>query len=143
MLDIAPPALSVRRTTGSGQFCAYSAPLRPRCAGLVLVLALALPAFAGSTTVGAILAAPDQYNGQSVTLQGALTHLSKRVSQRGNAYYTFDLEDRTGAIRVFSFGTAQCGEKASVTVEGTFEKVKRVGRYTFVNEITATQVRCR
>jgi hypothetical protein len=85
------------------------------CGGLVLVLALALPALAAPTTAGAILAAPDRYDGQPVTLQGALTHLSKRVSQRGNPYYTFDLQ----------------------------EKVKRVGRYTFFNEITATRIMCR
>ena len=118
---------------------------RPRllCAGLVLTLALALPALAAPTTAGAILAAPDRYDGQPVTLQGAVTHLSKRVSRRGNPYYTFDLRDKSGTIRVFSFGEAPCSENSPVTVDGTFEKVKQAGRYTFFNEITATRVMCR
>jgi hypothetical protein len=46
------------------------------------------------------------------------------------------------AIRVFSFGTAPC-RVGGATVEGSFEKVKRQGRYTFYNEVTATRVLCR
>ena len=58
------------------------------------------------------------------------------------AYYTFDLSDGKQAVRVFSFGESPCRPGAA-TVEGTFEKVKRQGRYVFYNEITATTVRCR
>ena len=62
--------------------------------------------------------------------------------QRHVAYYTFDLSDGKQAVRVFSFGESPCRPGAA-TVEGTFEKVKRQGRYVFYNEITATTVRCR
>jgi hypothetical protein len=65
------------------------------------------------------------------------------VSQRGNAYYSFDLQDATGRIRVFSFGQATCPEGREATVEGTFDTVKRVGGYTFYNEVTASRVMCR
>jgi len=108
-----------------------------------LTLAVAVPALAFSATPGAILAAPERYDGQSVALEGIVTHLSERVSQRGNAYYTLDLRDSTGAILIFSFGRASCTDGMRANVEGTFERVKQVGRYAFHNEVTATKVTCR
>jgi hypothetical protein len=107
----------------------------------VAVLAPTVQGF--SATAGAILATPERYDKQAVTLSGAVTKLNQRVSQRGNAYYSFDLQDPTGRIRVFSFGQATCPEGREATVEGTFETVKRVGGYTFYNEVTASRVMCR
>lgn len=104
---------------------------------------LASPAGAFEAAAGAILAAPERYDRQAVTLGGAITKLDQRVSQRGNAYYTFDLQDTTGRIRIFSFGQAPCSEGRRTVVDGTFEKVKRVGDYTFYNEVTASRVVCR
>ncbi len=78
-----------------------------------------------------------------MTLGGAVTNLNQRVSQRGNAYHTFDLQDATGRMRVFSFGQAPCPEGRQAAVDGTFETVKRVGGYTFYNEVTASRVICR
>ncbi len=111
------------------------------CAVLGVLLALPLQAF--DATTGGILAAPDRYDRQSVTLNGAITNLSQRESQRGNAYYTFELRDGSGRIRVFSFGQAPCTEGKHVVVDGIFETVKRVGDYTFYNEVSATRVACR
>jgi hypothetical protein len=104
---------------------------------------LASPAGAFEATAGAILAAPERYDRQAVTLGGVITKLNQRVSQQGNAYYTFDLQDTTGRIRVFSFGQAPCPEGRQTVVDGTFETAKRVGDYTFYNEITASRVLCR
>ena len=64
------------------------------------------------------------------------------MSRTGNPYYTFDLGDGKALIRVFLFGQASCRKKASGMVEGRFEKVRRVGCYTFHNEVTATKVTC-
>ncbi len=111
------------------------------CFGLTWILAQ--PAQALTATAGAILAAPERYDRHAVTLDGAVTNLNQRVSQRGNTYYTFDLQDTTGRIRVFSFGQASCPEGRHAIVDGTFETVKRVGRYTFYNEVTASRVMCR
>jgi hypothetical protein len=105
------------------------------------ILAPTVQAF--SATAGAILATPERYDKQVVTPSGAVTKLNQRVSQRGNAYYSFDLQDATGRIRVFSFGQATCPEGREATVEGTFDTVKRVGGYTFYNEVTASRVMCR
>jgi len=108
---------------------------------LASVLAPSVQAF--NATAGAILAGPERYDRQAVTLGGTVTNLSQRVSQRGNTYYTFDLQDATGRIRIFSFGQAPCSEGRQAVVDGTFDTVKRVGRYTFHNEITANRVICR
>ncbi len=89
-----------------------------------------------------ILANPDRFDSQPVTIRGTVTNLQERVSRAGNPYYTLDLSDGKQAIRVFSFGTAPC-RVGGATVEGSFEKVKRQGRYTFYNEVTATRVMCR
>jgi len=111
-------------------------------AALWLAVAIVQPAGALDATPSAILANPDRFDRQAVTIQGTVTNLRETVSRRGNPYYTFDLSDGTRAIRVFSFGKAAC-RVGVATVEGTFEKVKQVGRLTFHNEITATQVTCR
>src|SRR2546425_13149504 len=116
---------------------------RHRCAcrlliaigALGLLLAAAGHAGALDTSLSAILTNPDRFD-------GTITNLRETVSRRGNPYYTFDLSDGTRAIRVFSFGKAPC-RAGTAAVEGTFERVKQAGRYTFSNEVTATQVTCR
>ncbi len=94
---------------------------------LLAVAALA-SAQAVSTSPGDILADPDRFDGQGVTIRGAVSHLQERVSRAGNPYYTLDLSDGKQAIRVFSFGAAPC-RTGPATVEGTFNKVKQQGRY--------------
>ena len=122
---------------------ARSRPFRLLLAWVSLTLVLAPPVQAFEVTAGAILAGPERYNKQTVTLSSAVTNLNQRVSQRGNAYYTFDLQDATGRMRVFSFGQASCPEGRQAIVDGTFETVKHVGRYKFYNEVTASRVMCR
>ena len=111
---------------------------------VALRLALtAIPASALSASPTEILTNPDRYDGQAVTIRGTVTNLRETVSRRGNPYYTFDLSDGTRAIKVFSFGKAPCKIGQATTVDGTFEKVKRQGRYTFYNEVEAASVSCR
>jgi hypothetical protein len=112
-------------------------------AGALAVLVLVAAATAAPlSSVRAILDDPDRFDGQPVTLRGTITNLRERVSRRGNAYYTFDLLDGGRGVRVFSFGTPPC-QSGAATVEGTFFKVKRQGRYTFYNEVDAATVTCR
>ena len=113
-------------------------------ATLCCLLAVATSAFAQvvNTSPTEILSNAGRFDGQPVSIGGTITNLQERVSRAGNPYYTFDLSDGNQAIRVFSFGKSPCRVGAA-TVEGSFEKVKRQGRYTFYNEVTATRVTCR
>jgi hypothetical protein len=95
-----------------------------------------------SASPSEILANADRFDRQPVVVTGVITNVQERVSRAGNAYYTVDLSDGEQSVRVFSFGRAPCRAGAA-TVEGTFEKAKQQGRYTFHNEVTATRVLCR
>jgi hypothetical protein len=108
-----------------------------------LLAALPLVGWTADTTPGEILRQPEVFDGKMVSLAGTITNLRPRVSQRGNAYYTFDLSAGDSAIRVFSFGQPPCRTGASVVVRGQFDRVKRVGRYIFHNEVEAATVECR
>jgi len=117
--------------------------------GILVIALLCLLAAATSasaqvvnTSPSEILASAGRFDGQPVTISGTITNVQERVSRAGHPYYTFDLSDGKQAIRVFSFGTAPC-RVGGATVEGSFEKVKRLGRYTFYNEVTAARVMCR
>ncbi len=109
----------------------------------LLLFALFTLALAQSVRVSPsdILATPDRYDGQYVTLSGTITNLRETVSRRGNPYYTFDLSDGKATVRVFSFGTPPC-RAGGATVEGTYQWIKRQGRYTFHNEVTASRIMC-
>ncbi|MBI4636591.1 MAG: hypothetical protein HY727_09620 [Candidatus Rokubacteria bacterium] len=108
-----------------------------------LLLALAVPAWPLDTSPADIARTPERFDGKVVTLTGKVTNLQTRVSQKGNPYFTFDLSDGAQAVRVFSYGPPPCPAGATATIEGRFQRVKRVGRYTFYNEIDATTVACR
>ncbi len=78
-----------------------------------------------------------------LSLRGNVVNLQRRVSAKGNAYFTFDLSDGAGLVRVFSFGQTPCKPGDEAAVDGQFDQVKRGGRYTFRNEVTGTRVVCR
>ena len=86
---------------------------------------------------------PAAADGQVVTLEGTMRRLDAHVSHRGNAYFTFDLDTGTGAVRVFRFGTPECVAGSRAAVAGVFRRVKRVSGYTFYNEVDAERVICR
>ena len=137
-----PEAIFVSRPR-DGHPLRRSFPARITLAALVLLLAAIRPAGAVEVSPSEILAAPDRFDGQAVTLQGLVTNYRARVSQRGNAYYTFDLSDGRRPVRVFSFGDSPCEDGMTARVEGTFEKLKRQAQHAFHNEVTATRVTCR
>lgn len=110
----------------------------------IVALALAaapLAAWAADSTAR-ILADPEGFDGKAVTLYGKVTALKPRTSQQGNAYFTFALDDSQGTITVFSFGQPSCRNGVVATVEGVFHAVKKVGRYTFRNQVDATRIAC-
>ena len=113
--------------------------------GAVTALALLALASAGPAAISPseLLADPDRFDRQTMTLQGTVEKFRERVSPDGAPYYKFRLSDEQTAVRVFSFGRSPCRNGMQATVDGTFERVNRLGRHTHYNEVTATRVTCR
>jgi len=113
--------------------------------GAVTALALLALASAGPAAISPseLLADPDRFDGQAVTLQGTVEKFREKVSPDGAPYFKFRLSDEQTAVRVFSFGRSPCRNGMQATVDGTFERVNRLGRHTHYNEVTATRVTCR
>jgi len=118
-------------------------PARPCAFVVILALALAVACEGADGSVKTILSDPGRFDGQAVTLGGTVTQLDARVSRRGNAYYTFKLDDGSGRIAVFAFGQPPCPSPSRVTVDGEFRHVKRVSGHTFHDQVDARRVVCR
>jgi len=92
-------------------------------------------------TVKEILANPNKYDGQEVTIQGEATKIKPRTSKEGNDYTRFTLKDESGkGMNIFTRGHPLITEGQKVTVTGIYQKVKRVGRHTFHNEVKAWNI---
>jgi hypothetical protein len=111
------------------------------CVAAFLSVALAGPALARDR-IGDILARLDAFDGREVVLEGKASAVDPRTSRRGNDYFTFRLSDETGAsMKVFSWGKPAIVPGDRVEVRGRFQKERRVGRYTFTNEVEASRIR--
>lgn len=111
------------------------------CLGFSLLLVSILAA-AAEVSIKALVANPAQFDGQTVTLRGTATAVKATVSRKGNPYTTFQVQDASSAaVRVFAWGHPAVKEGGSVEVVGVFQQVKRVGRYSFYNEVEAQTVR--
>ena len=113
---------------------------------LLWVLAFVALGFPSSVlardSIADILTRPAAFDGREVLLQGKATAVDPRVSRRGNEYFTFRLSDATGAsLKVFSWGKPTIAPGDRVEVRGRFQRERRVGRYTFTNEVEAQQIR--
>jgi hypothetical protein len=113
--------------------------------GALTALALLALASAGPAAISPseLLADPDRFDGQTVTLQGTVEKFREKVSPDAAPYFKFRLSDEQTAVRVFSFGRSPCRNGMQATVDGIFEKVNRLGPRTHYNEVTATHVTCR
>ena len=93
-------------------------------------------------SIGDILARPAAFDGRDVLLEGKASAIDPRTSRRGNEYFTFRLSDATGAsLKVFSWGKLTIAPGDRVEVRGRFQRERRVGRYTFTNEVEAQHIR--
>ena len=106
---------------------------------LTTVLTYYVYANAQVLTVSEILNHPDKYHLKTVQVKGEVLDVKHKVSKRGNPYTVFVLSDGKKSLNVFTFGTPEINVGDKVKVEGTFYKVKYVGRYTFYNEIDASK----
>jgi len=110
---------------------------------VLFALLVVAHAWAFDASIKDVATSPERFDGKSISLRGNVVNLQRRVSAKGKAYFTFDLSDGAGSVRVFSFGQTPCKQGDEAAVDGQFDQVKRVGRYTFRNEVTATRVVCR
>ncbi len=108
---------------------------------VIVLLGLASPALAWDR-IGDILARPEVFDGREVVLAGKASAVDPRTSRRGNDYFTFRLSDEAGAsLKVFSWGKPAIAPGDRVEVRGRFQRERRVGRYTFTDEVEASRIR--
>jgi hypothetical protein len=105
----------------------------------LLIITSAANAQAIKATVGDILSNPDQYDGKMVQVEAKVLAPQFKTSKRGNAFTTFKLEGDGKILSVFSYGTLSINGGDSVRVIGRYQKMKKVGPYTFSNEIDASR----
>ena len=104
----------------------------------LLIITSAANAQAIKTTVGDILSNPDQFDGKMVQVEAKVLAPKFKTSKKGNAYTTFKLDSDGKTLSGFSFGTLSINEGDSVKVIGRYQKMKKVGSFTFYNEIDAS-----
>jgi len=112
---------------------------------LPLIFLLIFPSYIFSfqkTTIKEILNDPDFYHQKVVKVTGKIKNLRLKVSRKGNPYTTFRLMDKTGnSLKVFIWEHQDLKEGDLVEVTGVFKRIKRVGIYTFFNEIEAERIK--
>ncbi len=109
---------------------------------LTFILQVQLSPAAEKVSVQEILSGPDKYDGQEVSLQGKATKIQPRTSKKGNDYATFTLTDESGkGMKIYTFGHPPIRDGQKVTVTGIYQKVKKVGKYTFYNEVEAKDIK--
>lgn len=94
------------------------------------------------TTIDQILANKNSYDGKEVFVTGIVSNPKLKKLTGGNEYTTFSLISESGkTVSVFFMGQVKLKSKKKVNVSGIFRKVARVGRFTFTNQIEATEIR--
>lgn len=105
----------------------------------LLIITSTANAQALKATVADILSNPDQYDGKMVQVEAKVLAPQFKTSKKGNPFTTFKLEGGGKILSVFSYGTLSINAGDSVRVTGRYQKLKKVGPYTFFNEIDASR----
>ncbi len=92
------------------------------------------------TEVTELLAHPDQYDHQVVTVSGKVANFQLATNREGRPAYGFLLQSSTGTVKVVGLGKAEVREGDYVIVEGIFSRLRQAGRTIVYNEIKATSV---
>jgi len=83
------------------------------CLHVVTLLLLSVAVGEGADgTAKAVLSDPARYDAQAVTLAGTMTQLDARVSRRGNAFYTFKLDDGSGRVNALPSASRRAHREA-------------------------------
>jgi hypothetical protein len=92
------------------------------------------------TEVTELLAHPDQYDHQMVTVSGKVSNFQLATNREGRPAYGFLLQAAAGTVKVVGLGKADVREGDYVIVEGIFSRLRQAGRTIVYNEIKATSV---
>jgi hypothetical protein len=96
---------------------------------------------AAEVSLHAILAAPDKFDQQTVTVKGRAKNIYLGQTAR-STYTVFGLTDASGAkLRVFTLGHPEIPSDDEIEVTGVFQKVRRRAQNTFYNELEATSIK--
>lgn len=87
-----------------------------------------------------LLAHPDHYDHQVVTVSGRVTSFQLATNRDGQPAFGFLLQDTAGTVKVVGLGKADVREGDYVVVEGIFSRLRQAGRAIVYNEIKATSV---
>jgi len=91
--------------------------------------------------IAELLAHPEQYDHQDVTVTGKVTNMQLATNRQGQPAYGFLLQNQAGTLKIISLGQPDVREGDFVIVEGTFSRLRQVGRTIIYNEIKALSVR--
>lgn len=106
----------------------------------LLAVLMCPPAYSQAVSIGALLESPERYDGRVVTVSGVIAVYRERASRAGNAYTTFRLQEGGASVAVFVWGHRGLRDGVRVRVTGVFQRVRRVGPFTFYNEIEAQRI---
>jgi len=87
-----------------------------------------------------LIAHPDHYDHQVVTVSGRVTNFQLATNRDGQPAFGFLLQDTAGTVKVVGLGKADVREGDYVVVEGVFSRLRQAGRAIVYNEIKATSV---
>ncbi len=87
-----------------------------------------------------LLAHPDHYDHQVVTVSGRVTSFQLATNRDGHPAFGFLLQDTAGTVKVVGLGKTDVREGDYVVVEGIFSRLRQAGRAIVYNEIKATSV---
>ena len=91
--------------------------------------------------IARILTDPAAWDGKRVRISGELEGLKKTRSRSGNLYSTFYIVDAEGnRMKGFRWGHLDMADGEEVEAEGVFRREKRVGKFTFYNELEANTI---
>ena len=130
--------------------CMKTLLLRGMAGCLPSVLLLTLASVLGGTSVlhadgmlkmAELLAHPDQYDKQTVSVVGAVTNLQVATTRDGQNVYGFLLKSGGDAVKVIGLGRTAVRDGEQVVVEGIFSRLRQGGRTAVLNEIKAELVR--
>ncbi len=107
----------------------------------LLTAGVFLSVMAAEVSIQAILAAPDKFDQQTVTVRGRAMNIYLGEVARAT-YAVFALTDASGAkLRVFTLGHPEIPSDDEIEVTGVFQKVRRREQKTFHNELQATTIK--